>query len=65
MIHSRLHRRNEHLEIRDAVLARDSDLACSLMERHIRTTVEQAVADVPGLIRGNARTLKPGRRSKS
>lgn len=65
MIHSRLHRRNEHLEIRDAVLARDSDLACSLLEQHIRTTVEQAVADVPGLIRGNARVLKPGKRRKS
>lgn len=65
MIHSRLHRRNEHLEIRDAVLARDSDLACSLLEQHIRTTVEQAVTDVPGLIRGNARVLKPGKRRKS
>lgn len=64
MIHSRLHRRNEHLEIRDAVLARDSDLACSLLEQHIRTTVEQAVSDVPGLIRGNARTLKIGKRRK-
>ncbi len=65
MIHSRLHRRNEHLEIRDAVLARDSDLACSLMEKHIRTTVEQAVSDVPGLIRGNARALRPAGRRKS
>jgi DNA-binding GntR family transcriptional regulator len=65
MIHSRLHRRKEHLELRDAVLARDSDLACSLLEQHIRTTVEQAVADVPGLIRGNARALKPGKRRKS
>ena len=64
MIHSRLHRRNEHLEIRDAVLARDSDLACSLLEQHIRTTVEQAVTDVPGLIRGNARALKIGKRRK-
>ncbi len=64
MIHSRLHRRNEHLEIRDAVLARDSDLACSLLEQHIRTTVEQAVSDVPGLIRGNARPLKLGKRRK-
>jgi len=53
MIHSRMHRKNEHLEIRDAVLARDVDLACSLLEQHIRTTVEQAVSDVPGLIRGN------------
>jgi DNA-binding GntR family transcriptional regulator len=65
MIHSRLHRRNEHLEIRDAVLARDSDLACSLLEQHIRTTVEQAVSDVPGLIRGNARPLRLGKRRKS
>ena len=47
------------------MLARDSDLACSLLEQHIRTTVEQAVTDVPGLIRGNARVLKPGKRRKN
>jgi GntR family transcriptional regulator, carbon starvation induced regulator len=65
MIHSRSHRRNEHLELRDAVLARDGDLACSLLEQHIRITVEQAVSDVPGLIRGNARPLRPGKPRKS
>ena len=65
MIHSRMHRKNEHLEIRDAVLARDVDLACSLLEKHIRTTVEQAVSDVPGLIHGNARPLKLARRRKT
>lgn len=65
MIHSRMHRRNEHLEIRDAVLARDVDRACSLLEEHIRTTVEQAVSDVPGLIHGNTRPLKLARRRKA
>jgi GntR family transcriptional regulator, carbon starvation induced regulator len=49
MIHARSRRRNEHLELRDAVLARDVDLACELIERHIRTTVDQAASEVPGL----------------
>ena len=49
MIHARSRRRNEHLELRDAVLARDADLACALIEKHIRTTVEQAASEVPGL----------------
>jgi GntR family transcriptional regulator, carbon starvation induced regulator len=40
------------------VLARDIDLSCTLIERHIRTTVEQAASEVPGLIRGT-----PGRGS--
>jgi DNA-binding GntR family transcriptional regulator len=52
MIHSRMHRRNEHAAIRDAVLARDVELSCALIEKHIRTTVEQAAFEVPGLIRG-------------
>jgi DNA-binding GntR family transcriptional regulator len=52
MIHSRKHRRNEHLAIRDAVLARDIELSCTLIEQHIRTTVEQAASEVPGLVRG-------------
>ena len=49
MIHARSRRRNEHLDLRDAVLARDVDLACGLIEKHIRTTVEQAASEVPGL----------------
>jgi DNA-binding GntR family transcriptional regulator len=49
MIHARSRRRNEHLELRDAVLARDVDLACGLIEKHIRGTVEQAASEVPGL----------------
>ena len=44
MIHARSRRRNEHLDLRDAVLARDVDLACGLIEKHIRTTVEQAAS---------------------
>lgn len=55
MIHSTSRRRNEHLELRDAVLARDSERACSLIEEHIRSTVEQASTEVPGLVRGNTR----------
>lgn len=55
MIHSTSRRRNEHLEIRDAVLARNAELACSLIEHHIRSTVDQASTDVPGLARGNTR----------
>src|SRR5262245_15607855 len=35
-IHARSRRRNEHLELRDAVLARDVGLACGLIEKHIR-----------------------------
>jgi len=49
MIHARSRRKNEHLELRDAVLARDVDLACDLIEKHIRGTVEQAASEVPGL----------------
>jgi GntR family transcriptional regulator, carbon starvation induced regulator len=49
MIHARSRRRNEHLELRDAVLARNVDQACGLIEKHIRTTVEQAASEVPGL----------------
>ena len=49
MIHARSRRKNEHLELRDAVLAHDVDLACRLIEQHIRTTVEQAASEVPGL----------------
>lgn len=51
MIHASSRRPNEHLGIRDAVLARDESLACSLVEQHIRTTVEQAASEVPGLVR--------------
>ena len=49
MIHARSRRKNEHLDLRDAVLARDSDKACALIESHIRTTVAQAASEVPGL----------------
>ncbi len=51
MIHARSRRKNEHLELRDAALARDVGAACALIERHIRTTVEQAASEVPGLVR--------------
>jgi GntR family carbon starvation induced transcriptional regulator len=54
MIHARSRRCNEHLELRDAVLARDVALACRLIEKHIRTTVEQAASEVPGLSLGGA-----------
>ena len=58
MIHARSRRRNEHLDLRDAVLARDIDASCALIERHIRTTVEQAASEVPGL------TMESGRRAR-
>jgi GntR family transcriptional regulator, carbon starvation induced regulator len=58
MIHARSRRRNEHLELRDAVLARDVDLACRLIEKHIRTTVQQAASEVPGLSIGGAGRLR-------
>lgn len=66
MIHARSRRTNEHLELRDAVLARDVDLACRLIEKHIRTTVEQAVSEVPGLTLDGTkgRGIRPSRRSK-
>ena len=57
MIHARSRRRNEHLELRDAVLARDIDRSCRLIEKHIRTTVQQAASEVPGLsVTGNVRS---------
>jgi DNA-binding GntR family transcriptional regulator len=59
MIHARSRRRNEHLELRDAVLARNVDLSCALIEKHIRTTVEQAASEVPGLtMDGGARVTR-------
>ena len=64
MIHARSRRRNEHLELRDAVLARDAHLACGLIEKHIRTTVEQAASEVPGLTM-NARAPRGDRRKKA
>lgn len=60
MIHASPRRKNEHLAIRDAVLARDVDLACSLSEQHIRATVEQAVSEVPGLVRRSAGSVRRG-----
>lgn len=48
MIHASSRRKNEHLAIRDAALARDVGLACSLIEQHIRATMDQA-SEVPGL----------------
>ena len=45
---------NELQELSDKklkALARDVDLACGLIEKHIRTTVEQAASEVPGLTR--------------
>jgi len=58
MIHARSRRRNEHLDLRDAVLARDVDTACKLIEAHIRTTVEQAASEVPGLTLDVARKTR-------
>jgi DNA-binding GntR family transcriptional regulator len=64
MIHGSSRRKNEHLGIRDAVLARDVDLACSLIEQHIRATVEQAVSEVPGLVRrSSTRPMRIGKRT--
>jgi DNA-binding GntR family transcriptional regulator len=58
MIHARSRRRNEHLELRDAVLAREIETACGLIEKHIRTTVEQAASEVPGLTLDMQRAAK-------
>ncbi len=58
MIHARSRRRNEHLDLRDAVLARDVGQACGLIEKHIRTTVEQAASEVPGLTMDAVRIAK-------
>ena len=44
-------RQQEHGEIRDAVLAPDIDLACTLVERHIRGDVAQAVSEFSDLAR--------------
>jgi GntR family carbon starvation induced transcriptional regulator len=44
------------------VLARNVDLACTLIEKHIRTTVEQAASEVPGLTMDTARS---GRKVKA
>lgn len=62
VIHARSKRPDEHLELRDAALARDVDLACRLIENHIRTTVEQVASEVPGLTMDAGRT---GRRRKA
>jgi DNA-binding GntR family transcriptional regulator len=62
VIHARSRRQNEHLELRDAVLARDIDLSCSLIEKHIRTTVEQVASEVPGL---TMNTVRVARRRRS
>src|SRR5258708_18483054 len=58
MIHARSRRRNEHLQLRDALLPPTADLACGLIEKHIRTTVEQAASEVPGLTRDAVRIAK-------
>jgi DNA-binding GntR family transcriptional regulator len=58
MIHARSRRQNEHLALRDAALARDVALACALIEKHIRTTVEQAASEVPGLTMETVRVAK-------
>ena len=58
MIHARSRRRNEHMELRDAALARDVALSCSLIEKHIRTTVELAASEVPGLTVDTVRVAK-------
>lgn len=57
-INSRSLHPSEHLKLRDAVLARDIDYACSLLEQHIRTIVRQIVADAPSRIPARARSLK-------
>ena len=38
--------------------ARVLDLACGLIEKHIRTTVEQAASEVPGLTLNTVRVAK-------
>jgi DNA-binding GntR family transcriptional regulator len=58
MIHASSRRKNEHLAIRDAALARDVELACSLSEQHIRATVDQAKSEVPGLVRQSSSRLR-------
>jgi DNA-binding GntR family transcriptional regulator len=58
-------RKEEHGDLREAVLARDIDRACSLMEQHIRATVEQAVSEVPGLARrSSARSTRAASRQQ-
>lgn len=44
----------EHQALADAVLSRSTKLACDLGEKHIRSTVDNVVHNVPG--------LKPGRK---
>ena len=58
----------EHQALAEAVLARDVTRACRLGERHIRSTVENVVSNVPGLrpkkkanpqpVRGRAAALR-------
>lgn len=43
---------SEHRQLGEAVLARDSSLACRLGEQHIRSTVENVTTNVPGLTKG-------------
>jgi len=37
------------------VLARNVDLSCTLIEKHMRITVEQAASEVPGLTMNTVR----------
>lgn len=66
MVHSRTRRRDEHLELRDAVLARDIDKSCKLIEEHIRLTVAQATTEVPGLfLAPSAKSLRSAKRRRT
>ena len=42
----------EHRALAEAVLARNGSLACDLGEKHIRSTVDNVVHNVPGLKAG-------------
>jgi GntR family transcriptional regulator, carbon starvation induced regulator len=45
----KLHKKDDHREIMEAVLARDEKLAAQAVEQHIRRTVDVVLKHVPGL----------------
>jgi GntR family carbon starvation induced transcriptional regulator len=51
----------EHKALADAVLARDIARACQLGEKHIRSTVDNVVSNVPGLRASKKGQGSPGR----
>ena len=50
---------SEHRQFAEAVLARDSALACRLGDQHIRSTVENVTTNVPGLAKAAGRPSQP------